>query len=350
MARGWYAKTKASGDPMDASTQPLARSSDANDLSKDNNMPLTDSTNDPKSLPSPTSPQHEAPGVQKQLDSQPESEISLHDDIENSDAAINSRVGHQAPSDADGGLENPAPFECNGVLPEASGSQKSFKGVPKCFKVPLAPKKKHVKFVMPYRLESTASSFDSIRGAPGSEPQIKPRIRVASKKRKSARLLTHDIFPGSASRERVRKQKNCVLTPAAQVDIEQLKLGMVENGKRLRLVEQQLVNVTRDIGRIRNTLQLLEMENLILGTKLKALEEDMVRDNRQAHDNDKTTTSDPTPWTPWRVWRTFFCLAIVYFIVGCWGSWEADRKAEIERARRDMDFQQWQNRHGIRRN
>ncbi|KAK6358001.1 hypothetical protein TWF730_007355 [Orbilia blumenaviensis] len=178
-------------------------------------------------------------------------------------------------------------------------------------KSPVPPSKKFVKFVMPYRGDSTASSFDNIRRLSGDGTQGKGSILGPQKKKRASSSI-------STAAPEVYKPKDCVLTPAAQVDLEQLKLRALEKDNQLSTLETTILQITDTISELEERLKASESANAKIRKDFEALKKSQQKNNPKVDEIDDDDDDEPKPLYQniRRICQVFIIAMIVYVVLG----------------------------------
>ncbi|KAK6501266.1 hypothetical protein TWF481_009107 [Arthrobotrys musiformis] len=221
-----------------------------------------------------------------------------------------SGVTNPSPQTAPGvniALENTILLDDDYTVPRGPKSPGYANTASKTLKIPVPPSKKGVKFVMPYREDSTPSSFDNVGGPSGEGLRTKSHTTAVKRKKKA----------GSGPINQANKSKECALTPAALVELDQLKLRVTKREEQLNTIEPQLLEISQAIRKLQAKLEAVELETSNLRKDVQKLKED------QALSFDDSDTDDGD-----RLWQilgkvqqvlqVLIFVMVVYLVVGSW--------------------------------
>ncbi|KAK6518312.1 hypothetical protein TWF506_005472 [Arthrobotrys conoides] len=226
---------------------------------------------------------------------------------------FNTDTKRQASSGVNVALENAILLDDNYTLPRGPKSSTKSNSMSTTVKLPVPPGKKFVKFVMPYRGESTPSSFDNISGPSRDGLQTNSYAEGPKKKKKKSVFATLGVVDRASI-----KSKECVLTPSALVDLKQLKLGVAEHNEQLNSIEQQLLEVTQVIQNLQDRVKASELEN----TKLRR-DFNTLKSGKKSNDNEVDDEDDESEQIKWKIQRIchfIIIIMILYLAVAYWAT------------------------------
>ncbi|KAK6347925.1 hypothetical protein TWF718_005745 [Orbilia javanica] len=221
------------------------------------------------------------------------------------------KTSRRAPSGVNVALEDAILLDDNYVLPRGPKLSNQNADASKKLKVPVPPSKKLVKFALAHNDDSPFSSFDSLKGPSGENLRTKSYIRVIRKKKKQS-------FASSAVAHRAYvESRECVLTPSALVELEQLKLRDVEKDEQIDSIEEQLLEATELVQSLQERVKALEVECSKNRQDLEAL---AGKKNIATDEPDEDDESEKRLWKIQRICNILIAVIVIYLVIAYWAT------------------------------
>ncbi|KAF3112703.1 hypothetical protein TWF102_004102 [Orbilia oligospora] len=228
------------------------------------------------------------------------------------ESTLGAGMHRQASPGVNVALEDAILLDDSYTLPRGPKSSTKSSSMSQSDQLPVAPNKKVVKFVMPYRDESTQSSFDNTTTQSRDTLQTKSYIEVSRKKKKS-NFATLEVVDRAGV-----KSKECLLTPSALVELQQLKLRVTENDEQLNSIEEQLIDIAQAVQNLQERVRTSEVENIKLRREFSALKNQKALNNNETDDEDDE--SEKRMWSIQRMCYVLIAFMLLYLAVAYWAT------------------------------